>query len=209
MEQFSASFQFSIMYFYHIKLKVILSCEQIKALNGWMNEWFQVHVKAFISGWSLTFKDFVNFADFCICCLCRKLYESKRLIPSPPQHIQLSYGYSQRTRWTKIWGHRCRGIACHSLWDRYTEVCTHVLTSLPCLRCTRGLGTAFIMAIVVTGKARLGQVTIMSSLSIPSPKIIFLKQKTGSLTEEDNILQPNIELGICEWALHYVQQWHK
>lgn len=79
-----------------------------------------------------------------------------------------------------------------------TEVCTQVLTGLPCLRCT-SLGTGFIMAIVTTGKAGLGQVTIMSSQCIPSPKIIFLKQKISSLREEHIVLQSNTILEICEW----------
>lgn len=78
------------------------------------------------------------------------------------------------------------------------EVYIRVLTSLLCLRCT-GLDTN---DTAITGKAWLGQVTIMSSQCIHFPKFILLKQKMSSFREEHNVLQPNTDLGICEWLQH-------
>lgn len=60
------------------------------------------------------------------CGVSQQCYKSQPPILSPPWHTEMFYGNSQRTCWTKTWGHSRRGIAFHSLWDIHRGVYTSV-----------------------------------------------------------------------------------
>ena len=109
----------------------------------------------------------------------------------PPEDTEILFAESQRTCWTK---HEviAAEVLHVTVYGTSTEVCTSINRStLPQVHQPWKL--VFITAIVITGKAGLGSVPIMSSRCIPSRKII------SSLSEECIGLRSNTILEICQW----------